>query len=77
MPSTVTHAYFANDVYDNLPIGLKKLLMDDKKKLRMFAQSTDPFIFYKLLSRKDKKIRNFQKYFHENKSQEFFINLIK
>lgn len=76
MPSTVTHAYFANDVYDNLPIGLKKLLMDDKKKLRMFAQSTDPFIFYKLLSRKDKKIRNFQKYFHENKSQEFFINLI-
>ena len=42
MPATVTHAYFANDLYDILPIGLKKLLMDDKLKLRMFAQSTDP-----------------------------------
>ena len=76
MPATVTHAYFANDLYDILPIGLKKLLMDDKLKLRMFAQSTDPFIFYNLLRKKDQKIRDFQGYFHKNKSQEFFINLI-
>ena len=76
MPATITHAYFANDLYDVLPIGLKKLLMDDKQKLRTFAQSTDPLIFYNLLKRKDKKIRDFQGYFHTNKSGEFFINLI-
>ncbi len=76
MPATVTHAYFANDLYDMLNLGLKKLLMDDKKRLRMFSQSTDCFIFYNLLSKKDKSIRDFQKYFHTNKSQEFFINLI-
>lgn len=76
MPATVTHAYFANDLYDILPIGLKKLLMDDKKKLRMFSQSTDAFIFYNLLKKKDQKIRDFQAFFHNNKSQEFFINLV-
>ena len=76
MPATTTHAYFANDLYDILPIGLKKLLMDEKKRLRMFAQSTDSFIFYNLLKKKDKHIRNFQEYFHKNKSQEFFINLV-
>ena len=75
MPATVTHAYFANDLYDSLPIGLKKLLMDDKKRLRMFAQSTDSFIFYNLLKKKDQKIRDFQSYFHTNKTREFFINL--
>ena len=58
MPATTTHAYFANDLYDILPIGLKKLLMDEKKRLRMFAQSTDSFIFYNLLKKKDKHIRN-------------------
>ena len=76
MPATITHAYFANDLYDILPIGLKKLLIDDKLKLRMFSQSTDPFIFYNLLKRKDQHIRDFQKYFHQNKSQDFFINLV-
>ena len=76
MPATVTHAYFANDLYDILPIGLKKLLMDDKKKLRMFSQSTDAFIFYNLLKKKDQKIRDFQAFFHNNKSQKFFINLV-
>ena len=76
MPATVTHAYFANDLYDILPIGLKQLLIDNKKRLRMFAQSTDSFIFYNLLKRKDQHIRNFQTFFHTNKSEEFFINLI-
>lgn len=76
MPSTITHAYFIDDLYDILPIGLKKLLMDDKKRLRTFAQSTDSFVFYNLLKRKDKKIREFQPYFHKNKSKEFFLNLI-
>lgn len=44
--------------------------------MRMFAQSTDPFIFYNLPFKKGEKTRDFQHYFHTNKSQEFFINLV-
>lgn len=77
MPATVTHAYFIMDVYDELPIGLKKLLMDHKGKLRMFAQSLDPFYFYNVTSFKSsKKAQSFALYFHQHKSQEFFINLV-
>ena len=76
MPASFTHACFANDIYDQLPIGLKKLLIDDKTNLRMFSQSTDPFIFYKLYNKKAAKMRGFQSFFHMNKSQDFFINLI-
>lgn len=77
MPATVTHAYFAMDIYDNLPIGLKKLLMDQKAQLRMFGQSVDPLYFYNLISlKKGHKVQEFGNYFHQNASQEFFINLV-
>lgn len=77
MPATVTHAYFAMDIYDRLPIGLKKLLMDEKAKLRMFAQSMDAMFFYKIFSLgKGARERQFGHYFHENDSQTFFINLV-
>lgn len=77
MPATVTHAYFGMDVYNNLPIGLKELLMDEKKDLRMFAQGMDPFFFYHKISLKNgKKQQDFALYFHTNKTREFFINLV-
>ncbi len=77
MPATLTHAYFAMDIYDHLTIGLKKLLMDDKVRLRMFSQGMDPLYFYNLISLKDgKKVQQFGSYFHRNKSQDFFINLV-
>ncbi len=77
MPATVTHAYFAMDLYNFLPIGLKKLLMDEKAHLRMFAQSMDALYFYRIFSlRKGKRQRQFAHYFHEHDSQAFFINLI-
>ena len=46
MPATVTHAYFGMDVYNNLPIGLKELLMDEKKSIRMFAQGMGSLFSY-------------------------------
>lgn len=77
MPATVTHAYFGIDVYNNLPIGLKELLMDEKKDIRMFAQGMDPFFFYHKISLKNgKKQQDFALYFHTNKTREFFINLV-
>ena len=45
MPASVTHAYFASDVYDTLPANIKNCL--SVSRLRMFAQSTDSFLFYR------------------------------
>ena len=75
MPATVVHAYFAQDLNDILPKEIKNKLEVDR--LKTFGQSTDSLMFYNLFSiLPGKKIRDFQKYFHTNKTQEFFINLI-
>ena len=76
MPASVTHAYFASDVYDTLPANIKNCL--SVSRLRMFAQSTDSFLFYRLFSLKPSHgLRKFQHSFHVSKSQDFFINLIQ
>ena len=76
MPATITHAYFAQDVFEILPNKFKETL--DCGRLRMFGQSMDSLMFYNLLSIiPGKKIRMFQKQFHRNQTQEFFINLLK
>ena len=75
MPATVVHAYFAQDLNDILPKEIKNKL--DVDRLKTFGQSTDSLMFYNLFSiLPGKNIRDFQKYFHTNKTQEFFINLI-
>lgn len=75
MPATVVHAYFANDIYDILPKNIKNKVALDR--LKMFGQSMDSLMFYNLFSVcPGQRIRDFSNYFHENNSQEFFINLI-
>ena len=75
MPATIVHSYFAKDVYDILPKNIKESISPNR--LKMFGQSADSLMFYNLFSLlPGKKIRNFSRTFHRNKSQEFFINLI-
>lgn len=75
MPATVVHAYFAKDVRDILPNEIKAKINEDRVK--MFGQSMDPLMFYNLFRPfPGKKIRVFFEYFHKNKTQEYFINLI-
>ena len=75
MPATAVHAYFAQDLNDILPKEIKNKL--DVDRLKTFGQSTDSLMFYNLFSiLPGKNIRDFQKYFHTNKTQAFFINLI-
>ena len=75
MPATIVHSYFANDVYDILPKSIKSKV--STSRLKMFGQSTDSLMFYNLFSLlPGKNIRKFSDFFHRNKSQEFFINLI-
>lgn len=76
MPASVAHAYFASDIYDALPANIKNHL--SVSRLRMFSQSTDSFLFYRLFSLKSSHgLRKFQHIFHVSKSQEFFITLVK
>lgn len=77
MPSIFMHAQFAQDVYDKLDIDTKYFLVDQKNNLKTFAQSVDPLFLYDIKNLKKKsRIRDFGHYFHRNKTQEFFINLI-
>ena len=76
MPATVAHAYFAKDVFDILPSDISNEL--DLKRCKMFAQGVDSLMFYNLFSiLPGKDIRRFDYYFHRNKSQDFFINLLR
>lgn len=75
MPASVTHTYFAKDVYDILPKNIQTCL--SIPRLKMFGQSTDSLLFYHLFSlKRGKSIRKFQHTFHTTKTQEFFITLI-
>ena len=76
MPATITHAYFVKDVYDTLPEYIKKSV--NLQRCMTFGQNTDSLIFYNLLSiLPGKNIRKFQKTFHSNNTQEFFLNVIR
>lgn len=76
MPASVTHAFFASDVYDTLSADIKNHLL--LSRLRMFGQSTDSFLFYRLFSPLPSYgMRKFQHRFHVSKTQKFFITLIQ
>lgn len=75
MPATITHSYFAKDLYEVLPDSISSKI--DLKRTKMFANSTDSIMFYNLLSlRPGKYFRKFDHYFHSHKTNEFFINLL-
>lgn len=75
MPATVAHAYLAKDLYEVLPETISSKI--DLNRCKMFAQSTDSILFYNILSLKSgKDLRRFQKYFHRNRTNKFFINLL-
>lgn len=79
MPSTVTHAYFALDVYDKLDNIGKKHLNYKNEEIKTFAQGPDPLYFYNLaLPFIGKDIRKtYPRKVHDTKTREFFIQLVK
>lgn len=77
MPATATHAFFAEDIYDKLTKQEKSRLKGEQKLFFMFAQHTDPLMFFSIFFPfKGKKIRNLQRIAHTTKTNEFFQNLI-
>lgn len=77
MAGTITHAYFALDLYDKLSIRSKELLVDRKEDLKMFAQNTDILFFYNITNfKKGKNVREFGYKSQKIKTYEFFSTLI-
>lgn len=78
MPSSMTHTYFAMDVYKNLPTKHQLNISSNLELFKLFSQGSDPFMFYNfLLGKKAKIMKNIQKTMHEEKTSEFFLNIIK
>ncbi len=73
MPSTITHAYFANDVYKKMKI--KKYI--DLDLLKIFSQGPDILFFYYSINYfKTKEMKKLSEYMHRKNTQDYFINLI-
>lgn len=70
MAGTVTHTYFAKDIYKKLDKNTKEVIKNYENEFLTFSQGPDIFFFG---GRKNKKNMD---YFHRNNTQDFFINLI-
>lgn len=78
MAGTVTHAYFANDVYNKLNNNTKKIINNNVENMKTYGQGHDIFYFYFSLNLKyGKFIRDKGKFFHRNDTKLFFINMVK
>lgn len=76
MSMTVTHSFFANDIYDILPRTISQKV--DLRRLRMFAQGVDGFDYYRnCLFFKNKKMKAFYQTFHTTKTKDYFIHLLE
>ena len=49
MPSSITHAYIAMDVYDNLDKNIQKKLLNKLENYKTYSQGPDVFYFYHIL----------------------------
>lgn len=77
MPATATHTFFAQDVYKK--ISKKNIKNFDNLRLKyyMFAQGTDPLMFYNIFKiTNGKNIRNLQNITHTTKVNETFETII-
>ena len=78
MPATITHSLFSEDLFNRINTETKKRVESEKKAFIMFSQSTDPLMFYNIMSpKRGKRIRDLQYTFHADKTSIFFDNTIK
>lgn len=78
MAGTMTHAYFARDVYSKLNNNIKEKLGYSDENMKTYGQGHDIFYFYYSFNlKKSNKIRKEAKRFHRQKTKDFFINIIK
>ena len=78
MPSTITHAYMARDVYSKLNITLKHKMKNYLDEYITYSQGPDIFFFYPILPPfiKCNYIRKFGGIVHRTKVNELFTSLV-
>lgn len=77
MPSSVTHTYFSNCVYDELPKKIKVKLNNSLNYYNFFSEGADPFMFYGFfIGNKAKRGKSIQYKMHTLKTRDFFIDTI-
>lgn len=73
MPSSVTHSYFADDIYNKSKVKSKV----DLNYLKVFGQGPDPYFFYDFhLSKKSKYVHQINHLMQHTKVNKHFISLI-
>lgn len=81
MPSSITHGYIAKDVYEVLDKKIKNKFREfDLENYKTYSQGPDLYYFYNIvlpINKRSREIIEFGHYMHNNKVNEFFINLSK
>ncbi len=77
MPSSNTHSYFCEDVYDKVNNNVKYKLKDNINYFKVFGQGPDPYFFYDFhLSKKSIEVYKINKAMQHSKVNMHFIRLI-
>lgn len=77
MPSSVTHYYFAGDVYNSLDSSIKRRLKSNLNDMKTFGQGPDPYFFYDFhLSKRAKKVFEINRAMQHSRINEHFTKLI-
>lgn len=77
MPSSVTHFYFGQDVYNKCNNNVKNRLVNSMNYFKVFAQGPDPYFFYNFhLTRKSKEVFKINRSMQHSKINLHFIKLI-
>lgn len=76
MPSSITHAYLAEDVFKRLDKTIQDKI--NLEEFKTYSEGPDIFYFYHLMipiTKKSYKVRKLGSIIHHNKTNELFINL--
>ena len=77
MPSSNTHSYFCDDVYDKVNKNVHDKLKDNINYFKVFGQGPDPYFFYDFhLTKKSKRVHKINKVLQHSKVNKHFVRLI-
>lgn len=77
MPSSNTHNYFCEDVYNKVNKNIKNKLKDNINYFKVFGQGPDPYFFYDFhLSKRSKEVHKINKAMQHSKINKHFTRLI-
>lgn len=77
MPSSNTHGYFCEDVYNKVNINVKKKLRDNINYFKVFGQGPDPYFFYDFhLTKRSTRVQEINKAMQHSNVNKHFVRLI-